>query len=96
MPYTYDKYEHSLLLVYDAILNIFFWKNYPQMVLFSKTCFFPTELEVLEKSLAQSVKWVRGRQKIVTDWFGRGCGNGYVIKKTPDSILGSFHTKDFL
>lgn len=39
------------------------------MGLFSKTCFFPTELEVLGKSLAQSVKWVSGRQKIETDWL---------------------------
>lgn len=39
------------------------------MGLFSKTWFFPTELEVLGKSLAQSVKWVSGRQKIETDWL---------------------------
>lgn len=48
--------------------------------------FFPTEfptefpkLFLLGKSLAQSVKWVRGRQKIETDWFGRGCENDYEI-----------------
>lgn len=33
------------------------------MGLFSKPCFFPTELEVLGKSLAQSVKWVRKDKK---------------------------------
>lgn len=59
--------------------NFFFFLNYPQMSLFSKTCAFPTELEVLGKSLAQSVQWVKGRQKIETDWFGRGCENDYVI-----------------
>lgn len=96
MPYAYDKYEHSVLLVYAATLNIFFWKNYPQMVLFSKTWFFSYRIGCTETSLAQSFKWVRGRQKIETDWFGRGCGNGYVIKKPPDSIFGSFYTKDFL
>lgn len=58
--------------------------------------FFPTELEALEKSLAQSAKWVRRRQGIETGWFGKGCGSGYLICwKTPDSIFGSFYTKDF-
>lgn len=36
--------------------------------------FFPTELEARGKSLAQSVKWLRGRQEIEASWFGRGCG----------------------
>lgn len=59
-------------------------------------CFFHTELKVLGKSLAQC-SWVRGRPETETGWFGRECGSGYVIcYKIPDSIFGSFYTKDVL
>lgn len=61
MPYTCD--EHETWLVYATILNIFFEKIIHKWVYSQNHVFFPTELEVLGKSLAQSVKWVRKDKK---------------------------------
>lgn len=50
MPYAYDKYEHSVLLVYAATLNIFFGKIIHKWFYSQKHGFFPTELDALRKA----------------------------------------------